>query len=111
MIEETVVDYLDDVLEEPAYPETPEEPPEQYVLVQKTGSRKKNHIYSATLAVQSIAGSIYAAAELNEKVKEAMDRITVLDEVCRSALNSDYEYSDTARKEYRYQAVYDLVHY
>ena len=49
--------------------------------------------------------------ELNELVKEAMDDIVVLDEISRSALNSDYNFTDVTTKRHRYQAVYDLVFY
>lgn len=54
---------------------------------------------------------MYLAAELNEKVKSAMDEIVELDEVTRCELNSDYNYTDTSRKKYRYQAVFDITHY
>lgn len=87
-----------------------EKPPPQFVLIEKTGSSTKNHIESATLALQSYAGSLYLAAELNEKVKKAMDNIATLTDISKSKRNTDYNYTDTARKQYRYQAVYDLVY-
>lgn len=111
MIEKTVLDYLNRVLDVPVCMETPEELPDSYVLIEKTGSGRQNRIYSATLAIQSIAASLYEAAKLNEAVKDAMERIVILAEVCRAELNSDYNYTDTAAKQYRYQAVYDLIHY
>lgn len=111
MIEKIVYDYLSNALDVPVRMEEEPDAPEVFVRIEKTGGGKREHIYTATLAVQSYAGSLFAAAELNEKVKKAMDDIVTLDEVCRSALNSDYNYTDTATKRYRYQAVYDLVHY
>ena len=50
--------------------------------------------------------------KLNEKVKEAMDELPwELDSVTRSKLNSDYNFTDTATRKYRYQAVYDITYY
>ena len=52
-----------------------------------------------------------AAAELNEQVKAAMEDLADLDEVSACRLNSDYNFTDTTTKHYRYQAVFDLVFY
>ena len=111
MIEEKVREYLEDKLDIPVRME--EEPglPEEYVLIEKTGSGKKDHILSATLTIQSYSMSLCGAALLNEKVKEKMEKITELDDICKCDLNSDYNYTDTNRKKYRYQAVFDIVHY
>ena len=111
MIEKILRDYLRSKLSVPVEMEEEADLPEKYVLVEKTGSSMTNYIRHATIAIQSYAGSLYEAAELNEEVKAAMDEIIVLDEITRSELNSDYNYTDTATKRYRYQAVYDLTHY
>ncbi|MGM9593129.1 MAG: hypothetical protein ACI3U8_02130 [Candidatus Onthomonas sp.] len=109
MIEKTVQDYLNDTLEVSAYLERPADRPERYVLVCKTGGSERNHISYGTVALQSYAPSKYEAAVLNEQVKAAMRGIAALPQVSRAELNRDYDYTDTTRKEYRYQAVYDLV--
>lgn len=111
MIETIVLDYLSDALSIPVSMEVPENPPDQFVVIEKTGGGEENHIKSATLAIQSIAPSLYEAAVLNENVKSAMDGIVVLDTIGRSSLNSDYNFTDTAAKRYRYQAVFDLIYY
>lgn len=111
MIEKIVYDYLSEALTVPVRLEVPENPPERFVLLEKTGSGVENHIYSATIAVQSWAETLFEAAELNEQVKAAMDEIVRLPEICRCRLNSDYNFTDTATKRYRYQAVFDIVHY
>ena len=111
MIEKTILDYLDQALDVPVCMERPEEPPNQYVLIEKTGSGKRNHICDATLSIQSYAPSLYEAAELNETVKTAMESAVILSEICRVSLNSDYNFTDTAMKQYRYQAVFDITHY
>lgn len=108
MIETIVLEYLKKALPVPVYPERPSEEPEEYVLIEKTGSSKENHIDSATFVLQSYAGSLLKAVQLNEMVKTAMDHLYILDEVYDSKLNTDYNYTDQAKKKYRYQAVYDL---
>ena len=111
MIETIVRDYLKEMLDVPVYLEIPDEAPEQYVTLEKTGSGKSNFILSATLAIRSRADSMYEAAALNEKVKEAMDGIITEDAISRSSLNSDYNFTDIITKKYRYQAVYDLKYH
>lgn len=110
MIEKIVLDYLNSVLSVPAYPEKPEKPPKRYVLIEKSGGSKENFISSATLALQSHAESLFLAAELNEEVKKAMDNIIVLDCIGSSKYNTDYNFTDTTKKGYRYQAIYDLTY-
>lgn len=110
MIEIIVMDYLNKTLNVPAFMEKPEKEPERYVLLEKTGGSSENCINSATIAIQSYAGTLYGAADLNEEVKVAMDNIIALNEVMSSKLNSDYNFTDTTKKKYRYQAVYDLFY-
>lgn len=111
MIEETILDYLSEKIQVMVRMEEELDMPDEYVLVEKTGGGKTNHIRRATIAVQSYADSLYRAMQINEEVKEAMEDIVALDEISRCTLNSDYDYTDTTRKKYRYQAVFDIVHY
>ena len=83
----------------------------KYLLIEKTGSSRENFIDTATITIQSYAESMYEAAVLNERVKKAMDDIAVLSNVSKSELNSDYNFTDTTKKEYRYQAVYDITYF
>lgn len=111
MIEKIILDYLSSTLSVPAYMEVPRKAPESYVLIEKTGSSELNHIKEATLAVQSIAPTLYEAATLNETIKTAMDGSISLAAVTRARCNSDYNFTDTTTKSYRYQAVYDITYY
>lgn len=108
MIEEIVIQYLNKVLDVPVYAEMPEEEKERFVLVEKTGGSEENYIYSATIVLQSYAESMNAAAGLNEVVKKAMNEIIAFEDISKSKLNSNYNYTDTTKKQYRYQAVYEL---
>lgn len=111
MIELVIKNYLDGRLSVPAFLEFPEEPIEKFVLFEKTSSAKHNHITSATFAFQSYAPSMYEAAKLNEEVKQAVESMIELNEIGRIGLNADYNFTDTAKKEYRYQAVFDINYY
>lgn len=111
MIEKTILDYLNNTLSVPAYMEVPMKAPGSYVLIEKTGSSEFNHVKEATLAVQSIAPTLYEAATLNETVKAVMDGSISLAAVARARCNSDYNFTDTTTKSYRYQAVYDITYY
>ena len=111
MIETTVLDYLNAHLTESVYMEVPPEPPTSYVVVQKTGSSKVNHLKTATFAIQSISTSKYNAAVLNESVKSTMEQMIERNDISRVSLNSDYDFTDTQKKIHRYQAVFDLVYF
>lgn len=110
MIEKIVHDYLNSELEVPVYMEKPEKEPMRYALVEKTGSGEDDHIFTATIAIQSYAESLYQAAVLNELVKGAMYGIVKLNSIGKAKLNTDYNFTDTTKKKYRYQAVYDLTY-
>lgn len=111
MIEKTVLDYLSNQLSVPVYAEKTDEEPLKYVLIEKTGGGESNHIKSAMIALQSYADSLFLAAELNEEVKNVMKGIVELDEIISVKLARDYNFTDTTKKKYRYQAIFSLVHY
>ena len=111
MIEEIIIEYLSAQLDIGVFTEKPEAPMQRYVVIEKTGSSRENFIDTATVTIQSYAESMYEAAALNERVKKAMDDIAMLSNVSKSELNSDYNFTDTAKKEYRYQAVYDITYF
>lgn len=111
IIEEVVRDYLDEQLTVPVLLQRTQKMTVPYVMIQKTGGGQTNRINSATIAVQSYGASIHVAADLNTQVKAAMDDIVELSEVSSVSLNSDYNFTDEERDEYRYQAVFELTHY
>lgn len=109
MIEKTVLDYLAKSLDVPIVMEVPEKLSGKFVKIEKTGSNTEDYINRATLAIQSYAPTLYEAAELNEAVKDALDVMAETEDISRAKLNSDYNFTDTARKLHRYQAVYDFT--
>ena len=111
MIELTILNHLKTKLSVPVYLEEPEIKPDRYVLFEKLGSDKKNNLLSASFAFQSYAESLYQAVVLNELTKTAVDSLIELDEIASVKINSDYNFTDTTTKRYRYQAVYNFNHY
>lgn len=111
MIEKIILDYMKEHASVPAHMQKPESPADSYILIEKAGAGRDNHVESSTIAIQSYAKSLYEAAALNEEVKELMESILELDEISSVQLNSDYNFTELARKQYRYQAVFDITHY
>lgn len=112
MIEEILKNYLSDSLSAPVYLEIPPNYPSRFFIIEKTGGARVNHINSATVAIKSYGTSLYDAASMNEELKTVMlDNILELPEIARVELNSDYNFTDTTTKKYRYQAVFDIKHY
>ncbi|MDT1997234.1 hypothetical protein MX633_11210 [Carnobacterium divergens] len=111
MIEITIKEFLDSHLSVPVFLERQDEMPDSFVLFEKTSGGKRNQLSSSTFAFQSYGKSMYEAAKLNEELKEAVEDMIVLNEISGIKMNSDYNYTDTTTKEYRYQTVFDINHY
>ena len=118
MIEKILISYLINKTSAGScvYAERPNDPPEKYILIQKTGSSTSDMIPTSTVAIQSVVDSMQGgrmldAMDLNEDVKDTMDELIELDDIVMVELDSDYNYTDDTTKEYRYQAVYQITHY
>ncbi len=111
MIEKLILDHLtaEGVTAHLEIPEGGGTPP--FCVIEKTGGGQENYIRHATVAIQSYGASMYLAASLNEQVIQIMENIVSLPEIASCELNSDYNFADTTKKKYRYQAVFDLVYY
>lgn len=110
MIAKDLLDYLGEALSVGVYMESPEELT-NYVLLDQTGSSRNDHIVTTTIAVQSYGSSLYEAMVLNESVKSAMEGFARLANVTRVELDTDYNFTNTTTKQYRWQAVYNITHY
>lgn len=95
------------------YMEEPVKKPSEYVLVEKTGSSDAGDgLYSSLYAFKSYSTSMYKASNLNEKVKAAvMDMPQNIPGITDATLNSDYNFTDTDTRRYRYQSVFDIIHF
>ena len=112
MIEKIIFDYLNSLDGVKAYTEIPANFTGNCYLIEKTGDRRLNHINTATIAIQSYGETLYDAMLLNDALKDIMlDGLIQLESVSGVKLNSDYNYTDTTTKRYRYQAVYVVTYY
>ena len=111
MIEKTILDYLGEHLTVPVYMEEPINKPASYVLIERTGSSESDLIESTTLALQSYGASLYDAAALNMAVKAQIKQAAELPTVSAVYINSDYNFTDTETKRYRYQCVAVVTHF
>lgn len=111
MIEEIIIDYLTPHLSVPVSTQKKENHPVSYVLVERTGGGMENQIRSAMVAIQSYGGTQLEAAQLHEVVISLMLDIVELDEIGSCKLNAEYNFPDEETKEFRYQAVFDLIYY
>lgn len=112
MIELTVYNFLKTNLSTPVFMEIPKDYPSQFVVIEKTSGAQVNHINSSTIAIKSYSDSLYKAAVLNDEVVEAMlNELITESDIASVKLNSSYNFTDTSTKQYRYQAVFDIVHY
>lgn len=111
MIEIQMMRYLEAKLPDiPVSLEEPEAPPAAYIVIEKTGSSAANRILEATFAIRSYGATLYDALLLNDRVKAAMEPMGPEDGVFCARLNTDYPYTDTATKQHRYQAVYEIYY-
>ncbi len=111
MIEELLFAELNTRLRFPIYPTVPENMPERFYVLQKTGSRLEDQIKESTIAIQSYGKNVFEAASMNEDLKSVMLSLNELDEISAVDLNGDYNYTDTQTKRNRYQAVFVITHY
>lgn len=108
MIEKIIYEWINNRLDVPVYLELPDRMPKRFIVFEKTSSGRRNHINSATFAFQSYATSLFGAAELNEKLKEAVESLIESPSIMKVSLNADYNFTDIELERYRYQAIYDL---
>lgn len=111
MIEIVIKQFLDGHLSVPSFFEKSGIMPKRHVLFEKLGSSKVNYIKSSSFAFQSYAESLYESARLNEELKDVVESLIELDEISSVRLNSDYNFTDTETKQYRYQAVFDITQF
>lgn len=112
MIEKTILDFLNDILSVPVYTEIPKDYPSFFYVIEKTGGAQDDHIYNSTITIKSYGETLYQAASLSEDLIEVMlYELIELDQIISVSLNSNYNFTDTSEKRYRYQAVFDIYHY
>lgn len=111
MIESTLIKYLSNQLNCEVYCEVPNSKMSEFIVLDRIGSKRVDYITTYTIAIQSYSNTKLEACKLNDAVKKAMEQVIMLDEVACCDLASDYDFTDTETKQYRYQAVFDIVYY
>ena len=113
MIELDVIDYL-----KKQFPDIKvrEEPPSgmktPFITVEKTGSQQISiGLYQSTIAIQSWESTKYNASKLSNEVCKAMRNISDYVPAITKSRGSDYDFTDTTTKNYRYQALFTITHY
>lgn len=81
------------------------------MVLKVSGNGRENLLDAATLVADSYGPSLLAAAELNDRVKTALDELADLPQISSSRRAGDYPAFDTQNKKYRYQAVQNITHY
>lgn len=112
MIEKTIMDYLGQVQELPIYAETPVDPPDEYILIERTGGSEENMIRQAIVILQTITTvSLYRAAQMAEDIRGYMLGLISDGAVFHCSVNAGpYNFTDTSTKNYRYQTVYEIYY-
>lgn len=109
-MEGCVREYLSNNLDVPVYLDTPPNPPDSYVSLEKTGSSRIDHIITDTLAIQSYGASRYEASELNKIVLQKIEEMEAEPWNGGVFIDTDYNFTDTTTKRNRYQALVRVVH-
>lgn len=115
MIEKTILNYLISEnlpgIANNIFMEVPSNPPSKYIVIEKTGGGEDDLLNNPAIAIQSISkNSLYEAAEINEQIKESMKSMPESQDVYGVKLQSDYNFTNPATKEYRYQAVFLITY-
>ena len=111
LIEVIIKQYLDERLDAPSFFDYPTDPPNRFVLIDRTSGGENERLPNSTVALQSYGASKYEAMILNDDLKKVMRNMEELNEISKVSLNADYNFTDLERKQHRYQAVFDIYHY
>ena len=119
MIEETIYAYLAENASVPWYamrPPTSEDHADigqtRYGLFEKTNSTETDHVTTSTFAFQSYAPTLLEAAQISAELRQLMKGLpNSTTEVSKAQLMGEYNFTNTADKQLRYQAVFSLVHF
>lgn len=109
----TIEQYLIEKLESvaPAYAEKPEDATGQYLVVDVISAGESNCIKRSTVAVRCYADSLAEASELNHQVRDYMSTLWQQPEIARCKINTEYALNSITMMQYRYQSIYDIIHY
>lgn len=113
VIEARIIQYLSQELEGVGvYGEVPKDLPEKFVIVSKSGGSRSNRVSKAFITVLSYDTTMAKAATLSENVVNTLLEMPGSSaNVSSVRLNSETNYTDTTRRQPRYQAVFEVVYF
>ena len=112
MIEVAIREYLADNLENIAVlMEQPKNPPKEYILLRLADSGRINHIDAATIFVTVISDSLYAAAQLRERIKDLLFNSISLDFITHASQGSESATLDGSNHVYQYNITFNFYYY
>lgn len=112
MIEILLKNFLEKETNTKTYLVLPDKKPDSFITLEKIGSSNINNLDSSIFAIQSWANSMYEAAKLNQQIKKLLQtQFMELENISKANINSDYNFTDTTTKKYRYQMVVEIFHY
>lgn len=111
MIEVTLKEYLEDNLDVPVLMEYPKKPEKKFILLQLADGGQVNHIDAATFFVTVYAESLYATADLKEKVKSLLFDAVCIPGITKATLGQEQADTDTANHVYQYNLTFNFYYY
>lgn len=112
MIEQYLIEKLNNSdLQDVVYTQQPEEKPERFYTLEKTGGGFYNQISECTVIVKSNAPTLYESGLMNDALKRAFFDLVKYPEISRVYLNSDYNDTDPTTQQNRYAAVFVVTYY
>lgn len=112
LIEQRVKEFLDAEFAEEqigVYLEIPNNTPDTFIVFQLVDRGKENRINEVTLEFRSYAPSKFEAASLDEKVREALEKLNEVSDIT-THLGGGNDNPDTTLKRYRYRCYYNLYY-
>lgn len=111
MIEVTLIEYLNDVLDCQCYAEIPPNRPDRFVVVQKIDGGKVLSHNMVTFNVECYEKTKYSACDLADEVKTLIfDFVDNADDVYLVTLGGERDNTNASTKEYRYELVFNITY-
>ena len=111
MIELELKKHLEDRTKLDVYLMLPINKPKEFISFERIGGNYDNMLKSSTFTIQSWGESLFSVATLNERIKDYLNEFVENEKVSKVKINSDYNFTDTTTKKYRYQIVVEIWHY
>ena len=108
-IEAALVAFLDRELAEDVSADVPEERPERFVTIERTGGPRDTFRDLPSVAAQAWAENRYQASELCIRLADAIERFAFEPGIARVEVGSSYNFPDPDSKQSRYQVTASFV--